>query len=63
MAAIEKINREIKALRENIIYREELEDMRKKERKQEVRISNLEVRIKELERWKRESMEKLRENE
>lgn len=37
--------------------------MRKKERKQEVRISNLETRIKELERWKRESMEKLRENE
>lgn len=37
--------------------------MRKKERKQEVRISNLEARIKELERWKRESMEKLRKNE
>lgn len=37
--------------------------MRKKERKQEVRISNLEARIKELERWKRESMEKIRKNE
>lgn len=61
MAAIEKINREIKALRENI--QRGIGGYEKEGKKQEVRINNLEVRIKELERWKRESMEKLRENE